>query len=126
MLASFPDVPEAITEGATRQEALEEASDCLVAALGGYVDSGRRLPEPSRLRGSLVVELSAIVTAKLALYEAMSDEQIDPAALAKRLGMVKTTVCRLLDLDCRSHIDQVATALDALGRHLVVEVHTAA
>ena len=37
VLASFPDVPEALTEGATEQEALEEAVDCLVASLGGYV-----------------------------------------------------------------------------------------
>ena len=36
MLVSFPDVPEALTEGATRAEALSEAVDCLVDALGAF------------------------------------------------------------------------------------------
>ena len=35
VLVSFPDIPEALTEGATEQEALAEAEDCLIAALGG-------------------------------------------------------------------------------------------
>ena len=49
VLASFPDVPEALTEGATEQEALEEAVDCLVAALAPQnpPPAGRRLlPQP--------------------------------------------------------------------------------
>ena len=126
VLASFPDVPEALTEGATEQEALDEAADCLVAALGGYVDDGRRLPRPSVTYGGPVVELSVIATAKLALYQAMQDEHVGLATLAHRVGMTEVAANRLLDLDCRSHIDQVATALMALGRHLVVEIHTAA
>ena len=36
ILVSFPDIPEALTEGATEEEALAEAEDCLIAALGGY------------------------------------------------------------------------------------------
>jgi antitoxin HicB len=34
-VATFPDVPEALTEGATRQEALINAADALHAALLG-------------------------------------------------------------------------------------------
>jgi antitoxin HicB len=33
-LVSFPDIPEALTDGATKNEALSEAADCLIAALG--------------------------------------------------------------------------------------------
>ena len=124
VLVSFPDVPEALTEGATEQEALSEAADCLVAALGGYVDSGRRIPTPSG--GSRVIELTAMITAKLALYEAMRENDVDEVALAERLGTPRGTVRRLIDLDHRSHIDQIAEALDALGKHLVVEVFSAA
>ena len=124
VLVSFPDLPEALTEGATEQEALSEAADCLVAALGGYVDSGRRIPTPSG--GSGFVELTAMVAAKLALYEAMQETDVDDVALAKRLGTMRSTVRRLVDLDRRSHIDQIAEALDVLGKHLVVEVFSAA
>ena len=126
VLLSFPDIPEALTEGDTEQDALDEAYDCLVAALAGYIHAGRRIPRPSAASDSPFIELSPIVTAKLALYRAMREQQIDDGTLARRLGTVQGTVTRLLDLDYRSHIDQVAAALDVLGKHLVVAVHPAA
>ena len=126
VFVSFPDVPEALTEAATEEQALSDAVDCLVAALGGYVQSHRRIPAPSSTGGSHVIELTAMVTAKLALYEAMQETDVDDVALAKRLGTMRSTVRRLVDLDRRSHIDQIAEALDALGKHLVVEVFSAA
>lgn len=126
ILVSFPDVPEALTEGETTTEALEEAGDCLVAALGGYVQGDRGVPEPSPPHGAPVVELSPIITAKIALYKAMRDQRVDRAALAEQLGVAENTINRLLDLDHRSHIDQIADALGALGKHLVVEVFSAA
>ena len=76
VLVSFPDVPEALTEGATRAEALSEAVDCLVAALGGYVNEGRTIPRPSLARGRPLVELPAPVAAKLALYQAMDEQML--------------------------------------------------
>ena len=126
VLVSFPDVPEALTEGDTEQEALDEAYDCLVAALAGYIHAGRPIPNPSGANHSPLIELSPIVTAKLALYRAMREQQIDDVILAKRLGTMEITVNRLLDLDYRSHIDHVAAALDVLGKRLVVAVHPAA
>lgn len=126
VLVSFPDVPEALTEGDTERDALHEAYDCLVAALAGYIRAGRPIPRPSAAKDSPLVELSPIVTAKLALYQAMREQQIDDGILAKRLGTMETTIARLLDLDYRSHIDHVAAALGVLGKHLVVAVHPAA
>ena len=124
VLVSFPDIPEALTEGNTEHEALAEAADCLIAALGGYVNDGRRIPKSSAGAGP-VVELPALIAAKLALYEAMCEQDIDVGELAERLGTVATTVRRLLDLDHRSHIDQVETALEVLGKRLVLEVYAA-
>ena len=101
VLVSFPDVPEALTEGDTEQDALEEACDCLVAALAGYIHAGRPIPNPSAAHSSPFIELSPIVTAKLALYQAMREQQIDDVILAKRLGTMESTVNRLLDLVLR-------------------------
>lgn len=126
VLLSFPDVPEALTEGDSEQDALNEAYDCLVAALGGYIHAGRPIPNPSTAPSSPRIELSPIITAKLALYQEMREQRIDDVTLAKRLGTAAITVNRLLDLDFRSHIDHVAAALDALGKRLVVAVHPAA
>jgi len=116
VLVSFPDIPEALTEGNTEREALSEATDCLIAALGGYVNDGRLIPKPSVGTGnSPVVELPALVAAKLALYEAICEQDIDVGELAERLSVAATTVRRLPALDHRSHIDQIETALEALG-----------
>ena len=121
VLVSFPDIREALTEGTTEREAPSEAADCLIAALGGYVNDGRSIPQPSASNGP-VVELPALIAAKLALYEAMREQDIDIGELAERIGAVATTVRQLLDLDHRSHIDQVETVLEVLGKRLVLEV----
>jgi len=57
ILASFPDVPEALTEGETEREALDEAQDCLIGALGGYIANGWPIPAPSAIEGDAVAEL---------------------------------------------------------------------
>lgn len=43
-LVRFPEIPEALTEGETEEEARANAVDCLSAALEGYVKAGRPLP----------------------------------------------------------------------------------
>ena len=125
VLVSFSDIPEALTEGADEAEALSEAVDCLVAALGGYVAGRRDIPRASPARGRPVVELPALVAAKVALYQAMREQKVTNVALAKRLELSEGAVRRLVDLDHRSHIEQVATALEELGKRLVVEVRAA-
>jgi len=127
ILVTFPGVPEALTDGETEAEALAEALDCLIAALGGYINDRRDIPRPSRSkRGQPVVALPPLVSAKLALYQAMRDAGITRVALGERLGVSEGAVRRLLDLDHRSHIGQIDAALVALGKRLVVEVRNAA
>jgi predicted RNase H-like HicB family nuclease len=41
------DLPEAITQGESIQEALTEAADCLEEAIAGRMDDRRDIPEPS-------------------------------------------------------------------------------
>ena len=126
-LVTFADVPEAGTDAPARDEALGQAEDCLIAALGGYVEMRRDLPAPSRpKRGQASVALPPLVAAKLALYQAMRDAGISGTALARRLGLTEGAVRRLLDLDHRSHIGQVEAALSVLGKRLVLEVRDAA
>ena len=118
----FPDIPEALTDGADEAEALEEAHDCLVVALGYYVRTKRDLPSPSRTPpGGHLIPVPPVVAAKLALYLAMRDQGISQVALAERLGVTEGAVRKLVSLDHRSHIGQVETALRLLGRQLVVE-----
>ncbi len=69
---TFPDVRGAATDGETKTEALFEAADCLIAALGGYIELGRDIPAPSRPeRKQRVVAVPPLMAAKLAVYQAM-------------------------------------------------------
>ena len=122
VLVQFVDVPEAHTAGATEAAAGKQALDCLIAALGGYIKLGRRIPGASPARGRPVATLPPLVAAKLALYEAMRTQAITRTELARRLGLQENAVRRLLDLDHRSHIDQIDRALAALGKRLEVRV----
>lgn len=122
VLVSFPDVQEALTEGETVEDALREAADCLVAALGGYVQAGQPIPVPSERPDAPLVRLPALVAAKVALYQTMLGQPEDKAGLAERIGLTESALDRLVDLDQRSPIGQVEGALRALGLALGVEV----
>jgi antitoxin HicB len=123
---SFPDVRGALTWGDDEGEALSFAEDCLIAALGGYIKLNKPIPRPSPPRGRPTVTLPPLVAAKLALYEAMREQGVDADDLAARLRTAEPAVRRLLDLDHRSHIDQVEAALRCLGKRLEVTVRDAA
>jgi antitoxin HicB len=123
---SFPDVPEALTWGDDGVEALILAEDCATGALRGYIKRGWPVPRPSPSRGRPTVTLPPLVAAKLALYEAMHTQAVSGEDLAARLGIAEPAVRRLLDLDHRSHIDQVEAALRCLGKRLEVTVRDAA
>lgn len=121
-LVTFPDVPEAITGGQTREESLVLAEDALVAALAMYVQGGEDVPAPSLAAdGQELVAVPPIAAAKLALYTALRTQGITWEALADRLGLSEPAVRKLLDPDRYSHISQVLKALRAVGRNLVVE-----
>jgi antitoxin HicB len=120
---SFPDVPEALTEGDTRSEALARAEDALVSALSIYVDDGRALPRPSAANGRPVISVPVLEAAKLALHDAMLSARVSNVELGRRMNMDEKAIRRLRDPLQRSHISTVEAALYNLGRRaeLIVE-----
>jgi antitoxin HicB len=121
VVASFLDVPEALTDGVDETEALAEAADALAAALAGYARERRPLPRPSAAKGRHIVPVPPLAAAKLALCEAMRRQDISNSELARRLGVTETVVRRLVDPDHASRIERVQAALATLGVELVVE-----
>ena len=67
LLVYFPDVPEAHTQIESDEDIDELAYDCLVAALGGYVELRREPPRPSPCHGRPAVTLDILTSLKLAL-----------------------------------------------------------
>lgn len=126
-VVSFPDVHGANTGGWSRQETLELAKDCLGVALGMYVKARQEIPAPSPpADGQVLISVTPILAAKLALYTAMRQQGVTSVALARRLGVQENAVRRLIDPGHRSHVTSVEKALQALGRSLVVEDGAAA
>jgi antitoxin HicB len=83
---TFRDVPEAITEGDTREEVLLRAEDALESALAMYVAAKEPLPTSSEAEADeVIVPLSALGMANAALYEAMREQGVGRAELARRL-----------------------------------------
>ena len=126
LVATLLDVPEAITGGRDRAEALAMAEDALATALAGYVHAKWDIPTPSEVAGGQVsVPVPTVIAAKLALYTAMRAQRISKVELAGRLGVSEAAVRKLTNPDHRSHMNQVQKALRAVGRSLTVEVTAA-
>lgn len=123
VLVTFADVPEAITFGADEAEALLQAVDALETALSFYVDARKPLPAASvPIEGQKTVRPSALECVKLGVYQAMTDQGIKKAELARRLGWHTPQVDRLFDLRHASRLDQLEAAANALGRHIEVRI----
>lgn len=120
-LVTFPDIPEAITQGNDVEDSLRHAADVLESALDFYLESGRPLPIPSKpKRGQRVVELPASVAAKMLLLNEMVVQKIRPVELARRLEVTPQEVTRLIDPRHTSKIDGIAAALKALGKTMEI------
>lgn len=121
---SFQDIPEALTEGQTMEEALEMARDALQTALEFYFEDERSVPMPSiPAKDQPVIELSASLWAKVLLLNAMVTEHVRPVDLARKLQVKPQDVSRLLRLRHPSKIDSIANALHAIGKTLELVVH---
>ena len=87
LVATFPDVPEAITGGSDRAEALSMAEDALATALAGYVHEKWDIPTPSDVAdGQVSVAVPTVVAAKLAQYFAMKAQPYHQGGACRQAG----------------------------------------
>ncbi|HYL77590.1 MAG TPA: hypothetical protein VEU96_25475 [Bryobacteraceae bacterium] len=64
--------------------------------------------------------------AKIQIYEAMRPGWIHKAALARRMGIPRQQIERLLDLQHSSRLEQIEAAFRALNKQLVISTEDAA
>ena len=122
-LVKFRDIPEALTGGATQEEALEMAADALLTAMDFYFEDQRPVPMPSKARkGEVMVELPASVSAKVLLLNEMLTQNVRPASLARRMGTTAQEINRVMDLHHKTKIDTLAQAMNALGKRFELRV----
>ena len=118
----WSDVYGATTGGWSWKEALENAEDALVAALGSHYYFKQDLPLPSAIKeGQQPIPLRPIAAAKVALNTAMRKHGMTKVALAEKLGITESAVRKLCNPDHHSHMSTIERALKVVGLCLVVE-----
>lgn len=122
-VVTFRDIPEAITQGESRAECLEEAAGALQAALEGRIMSNLDIPKASKARrGEVMVAVPVQTALKAALYLEMQRTGISRVELARRLRIDEKEARRMLDPYHPTKADRLEKALAALGKHAELRV----
>lgn len=129
-LVTFPEIPEAITGGASLEEAVANAHEALELALLTYAADGTTIPaaerQPSRGGSYRRIPVPAAVAAKIAFIVAFRESGMTRVALAAKLGKAETEVRRMLDPYHQTKLPAIEAGLRALGKRLVISVEEAA
>lgn len=127
LIVRFPDLPEALTDGADEAEALREACDALSEALLQRVVRGEPIPLPRRLRkGDYQVAPYPNVALKLMLSHVSATVAHPATTLVRALGVDHKEARRLLDPKQPSKADRLSDALAALGYMTTTRLYRAA
>ena len=124
-VVTFPDVPEAVTQGEDAPDTLQQAADCLEEAIAGRIRRGTCLPEASPVGPGhfpFPVPLPARTAAKAALYSVIHDAGLTLGEIAVHLRCDEEELGHLLDPRHASELSRLEAALAALGQQLVVGV----
>ena len=123
-VVTFRDIPEAITQGDDKTEAIMMAEDALLTAMDFYFEDKRPVPMPSKpLEGEVLIELPTSVFAKVLLLNEMLKQDISNAELAQRMLIKPQEVTRIVNLSHATKIDTIAKALYQLGQNLNLELY---
>lgn len=127
-VVTFPALGHGATQGETLEEAIEMAEDLLRGITGEMIRRGDDLPRPAKHRGKNyhLVSLPALQSAKAELYSIFRASGVRKAELARRIGIPKTNIERLFDLDHASRFDQIEAAFRAIGKKIEVRISDAA
>jgi antitoxin HicB len=120
IVVSFPDVPEAITQGDDEADAYAQAEEALGLALLTYPARDLPLPRAKRHRGLVPVAVEADVAAKLAVIEAVRASGITKSEFARRIGKDEKEARRILDPKHPTKLPALSAALRKLGQRLVI------
>src|SRR5262249_7454281 len=124
-LVTFPDFEDAVTFGDTQGEALAHAVDALETVIISRMKHKLDIPAPSLARGRPLVSLPPLTAAKALLYKELRDQNISVRQLAQKLQCAYPVAHRLVDISRRTQVNEIAKALQALGKRVVIGVEEA-
>jgi antitoxin HicB len=122
LLVTSPDLPEVVTFGDDREDALQRAADAIEEALAARIAHHQEIPAPSPARGRPRAVLPLLTVAKVELYLTARAQGVTKAALGRRLDLHGPQVDRLFDVRHSSKIEQIDRALRTMGKRLEVRI----
>lgn len=122
-VVSCRDIPEAITQGNSIEEALAEAEGALQAAIEGRVEDGLDIPAPTRAKhGERMIPTPITTALKAAVYLAMREQGVSKSELARRMQVHEKEARRMLDPHHKTKVPALERALAVLGRRAEIAV----
>lgn len=122
-LVTFRDLPEAITQGDSVENALQEACDCIEEAIAARIDDRLDIPEPSELlENEYLITVPMQTALKAALIVAMSESKMNQVQLANVLNVDEKEVRRILDPHHGTKLATMERTLNVLGKKAVLYV----
>jgi antitoxin HicB len=122
-VVTFRDLPEAITQGDSLEQALSEAADCVEEAIAARIDDKLDIPQASQPEsGEYLVAVPVQTALKAALYLAMREKGITKVQLASTLNTNEKEVRRILDPHHGTKLPTIERALAALGQRIELQI----
>ena len=118
-IVTFRDLPEAITQGDSEEEALKEAVDCIDEAIATRIEYDLDIPYPSCMHDNEhFVRLSILIALKAALALAKRESKMSNAELARKLNIAPREVRRILDPSHNTKTETMQRALRVFGKEI--------
>jgi antitoxin HicB len=122
-IVSFPDFPEAITQGESIADALVEAVDCLEEAIAARIDEEMEIPLPSKpLSAQHIVTLPLQMSLKVILYSSVQETHTSKSELARQLNLDEKEIRRIFDPRHPTKVPTMEKLLSRLGKRLSITV----
>ena len=120
-VVTFRDIPEAITQAESTEEAVARAIDAFETAVDFYFDAREPLPGPSRTRtGEVPITIPPMLASKIALWNRMHEVGMRKTTLAKELHVTLVQVDRLFNSRHQTRLETIVNAAKVLGKRVEV------
>lgn len=125
LLVTSPDFPELTTFGEDREDALARAIGAFEEAIEARMSDREEIPAPSAGAGERVA-LPVQSALKVLLYRQMLRQGVRKSDLARRMGLHKQEIDRILTLNHATSLARIERAFAALGKRVDVSIKSLA
>jgi len=117
---TFPDIPEAITEGNSREEALFNATEVLGLCLDVRMENNETLPNPTEIKGGEWITPEASIQVAVALKQIRESQGKTLSDMARLMNTSWAAAQRLEHPKANPTLKQLDRAAAAIGKRLVL------